>query len=464
MEKVEDYPSISRQHPHLRIHFLLNEVFIMPNQREAFSSKLGFILSAIGFAIGMGTFWRFPYLAGQNGGALFLMLYVIAMLVIALPLFAVEISMGSKSRKDAVGAYKALAPGKPWYINGYVNVLTMTLIIGSTLPIGSWVIIYCIRAITGAFVGLTPDEMQAFYDDKITNNLVEVIFWVLAVIGVMSLILKNSLDKGLEIANRVCIPSLFFILVILCIRSVTLPGAEAGISFFLTPDFSKITGEVALLAVGQAFYAVGVAMAVSIVFGSYMKDCDKQIVKNTLAVGAGIIGAAFLAGLLIFPSVFAFNQAPDAGPHLIFITMPNIFDQMPFGRIVSVFFYILFFLAAFSTWMAGYEAMIATLRDQFKMTRSKAVMVAGVIIAFFAVLSASYGGFLLLTDKVVGYLLTIGALVAAIFSGWFWKLDTFFEEANIHSPQVKKVQYFLVKYLIPLVVIILLLEVMGVFS
>ena len=310
----------------------------MSEKREAFSSKLGFILSAIGFAIGMGTFWRFPYLAGNNGGALFLILYVVAMLVIALPLFAVEIAMGSRSKKDAVGAYKVLAPKKPWYINGYANVLAMTLIIGSTLPIGSWVIIYCIRSITGAFVGLNPDEMQSFYDANITNNMGEVVFWVLAVILVMATILKNSLDKGLEIANRVCIPALFVILVILCIRSVTLPGADAGIAFFLTPDFSKISGEVALLAVGQAFYAVGVAMAVSIVFGSYMQDKDKQIVKNTLAVGGGIVGAAFLTGLLIFPSVFAFNQAPDAGPHLIFITMPNIFDQMPFGRIVSIFF------------------------------------------------------------------------------------------------------------------------------
>lgn len=436
----------------------------MSEKRDSFSSKMGFILSAIGFAIGMGTFWRFPYLAGKNGGALFLFLYVAAMIIIALPLFAVEISMGSKSKKDAVGAYKHLAPGKPWFLNGYANVTAMTLINGSTIPIGAWVIIYCFRSIAGSFEGLGPSEMQAFYDANITNNLVEVICWSTGVIVLMGLILKNSLDKGLEVANKICIPGLFGILIILCLRAVTLPGAEEGISFFLTPDFLKITGEVALLAVGQAFYAVGVAMAVSIVFGSYMKDGDKQIIKNTLAVGAGIISAAFLAGLLIFPTVFAFGHAPDAGPHLIFITMPNIFDQMPFGRVIAVLFYILFFLAAFSTWIAGYEALIATLRDQFAMTRGRAVLIGGAIIGVFVVFSAANQGFLLLSDKIVGYLLTIGALVAAIFSGWFWKLDTFFEEANVTAPAARNVQRFLIKYLIPLVVVVLFLEVLGLFS
>jgi len=285
----------------------------MAEQRDSFSSKLGFILSAIGFAIGMGTFWRFPYLCGQNGGAIFLFLYVIAMAFIALPLFALEISMGSKSKKDAVGAYKFLAPGKPWFINGYANVLAMFLIISSTIPIGSWVIVYFTRAVAGSFVGLSPEQIVTYYDDNIINNPIEVSAWVIGIVILMTLILRHRLDKGLELANKVCIPLLFVMLIILAIRSMTLPGAAAGIEFVFNPDFSKLNAEVVLKAVGQAFYAVGVAMAVSIVFGSYMKDKDKQVVKNTLAVGIGIISAAVLAGMMIFPCVFAFGQTPEAG-------------------------------------------------------------------------------------------------------------------------------------------------------
>ena len=422
---------------------------------------MGFILSAIGFAIGMGTFWRFPYLCGQNGGAIFLLIYIVAMAAIALPLFALEISMGSKSKKDAVGAYKVLAPGTPWFVNGYANVIAMLLIVSSTVPIGSWVIIYFIRSLAGGLTGLTPGEIVAYYDKTIVHNPLEVSGWVVGIMILMALILRHRLDKGLELANKVCIPSLFIMLIVLAIRSMTLPGAKAGIEFVFTPDFSKLTGEVILNAVSQAFYAVGVAMAVSIVFGSYMQDKDKQIIKNSLAVGIGIIGAAILAGMMIFPCVFAFGQTPDAGPHLIFITMPNIFDQMPMGRLFSVLFYVLFFLAAFSTWLAGYEAIIATLKDQFGFSRNKGVVVGGIVIAVLAVLSANNSQLLILTDKVVGYLLTLGALSVAIFGAWYWKLDTFFEEAAITSPVARKTLSVLIKFIIPIVVIVLLVQVMG---
>lgn len=433
----------------------------MAEQRDSFSGKIGFILSAIGFAIGMGTFWRFPYLCGQNGGALFLLLYIIAMAVIALPLFALEISMGSRSKKDAVGAYKFLAPGKPWFINGYANVLAMLLIISSTIPIGSWVVIYFIRAVAGGFSGLTPDQIVDYYQINVVQNPVEVSLWVLGIVLLLSLILRHRLDKGLERANKICIPLLFVMLVGLAARSMTLPGAGAGIEFVFTPDFSKLSSEVVLRAVGQAFYAVGVAMAVSIVFGSYMKDQDKQVVKNSLAVGIGIIGAAILAGMMIFPSVFAFGQTPEAGPHLIFITMPNIFDQMPLGRFFSILFYILFFLAAFSTWLAGFESMIATMRDQFGFSRNKSVLVGAAVIAVLGVVSANRSEFLLATDTLVGYLLTLGALAVAIFGGWFWKLDTFFEEAAIVSPAARGILSVLIRFIIPIVVIVLLLQVLG---
>ena len=433
----------------------------MAAQRDSFSGKIGFILSAVGFAIGMGTFWRFPYLCGQNGGAIFLLLYIVAMAFIALPLFALEISMGSLSKKDAVGAYKFLAPGRPWFINGYANVLAMFLIISSTIPIGSWVIVYFTRAISGALEGLTPEQVATYYDTNIVNNPVEVNAWVIGIVVLMTQILKHRLDKGLELANRICIPLLFVMLLILAGRAITLPGAAMGIEFVFTPDFSKLTGEVVLKAVGQAFYAVGVAMAVSIVFGSYMKKKDKQVVKNAMAVGIGIISAAILAGIMIFPCVFAFGQIPDAGPQLIFITMPNIFDQMPMGRLFSIMFYLLFFLAAFSTWLAGFEAMIATMRDQFGYSRNKAVIVGAVLIAVLGVISANKSEVLLITDNIVGYLLTLCALCVAIFGGWFWKLHTFYEEANIKSPLAQNIMSALIKFIIPIVVIVLLLQVIG---
>lgn len=431
-------------------------------ERERFSSKIGFFLSAIGFAIGIGSLWRFPYLVGRYGGGIFLLFYVLIIFGIAIPLFVLEMALGSASQKNPAGAYRQLGKGKPWTLNGYLNIFAMQLLLGYTMPVAGWVMAYIFKTGLGTFQALSPAEIGEYFGAFIANTP-EVIAWSAATVVLVVLIIGRGLNKGLEFANSLCMPALFLILTVLIVRSLTLPGATEGLVYYLKPDFSKFTARAVYDCIGQAFFAIGVGMAAGIVFGSYLKQEQKSLLKQGLHIGSALTLAGFLSGLVIFPAVFSFGLEPAGGPGLTFVTMPNVFNKMPMGTLFGVLFYVLFYLAALSSWLGGAEAVVASYMEEFGFSRKKAVYVVGGTMFAIGCVSAYSMDFFETADAVLNNALIAGGLLLTLFVGWSWGMRKFFDEAGIRSSTTQAIFTIIVKYVAPATIIILGLSMHGVF-
>ena len=431
-------------------------------ERERFSSKIGFFLSAIGFAIGIGSLWRFPYLVGRYGGGIFLLFYVLIIFGIAIPLFVLEMALGSASQKNPAGAYRQLGKGKPWTLNGYLNIFAMQLLLGYTMPVAGWVMAYIFKTGLGTFQALSPAEIGEYFGAFIANTP-EVIAWSAATVVLVVLIIGRGLNKGLEFANSLCMPALFLILTVLIVRSLTLPGATEGLVYYLKPDFSKFTARAVYDCIGQAFFAIGVGMAAGIVFGSYLKQEQKSLLKQGLHIGSALTLAGFLSGLVIFPAVFSFGLEPAGGPGLTFVTMPNVFNKMPMGTLFGVLFYVLFYLAALSSWLGGAEAVVASYMEEFGFSRKKAVYTVGGTMFAIGCVSAYSMDFFETADAVLNNALIAGGLLLTLFVGWSWGMQKFFDEAGIRSSTTQAIFTIIVKYVAPATIIILGLSMHGVF-
>ena len=431
-------------------------------ERERFSSKIGFFLSAIGFAIGIGSLWRFPYLVGRYGGGIFLLFYVLIIFGIAIPLFVLEMALGSASQKNPAGAYRQLGKGKPWTLNGYLNIFAMQLLLGYTMPVAGWVMAYIFKTGLGTFQALSPAQIGEYFGAFIANTP-EVIAWSAATVVLVVLIIGRGLNKGLEFANSLCMPALFLILTVLIVRSLTLPGATGGLVYYLKPDFSKFTARAVYDCIGQAFFAIGVGMAAGIVFGSYLKQEQKSLLKQGIHIGSALTLAGFLSGLVIFPAVFSFGLEPAGGPGLTFVTMPNVFNKMPMGTLFGVLFYVLFYLAALSSWLGGAEAVVASYMEEFGFSRKKAVYVVGGTMFAIGCVSAYSMDFFETADAVLNNALIAGGLLLTLFVGWSWGMRKFFDEAGIRSSTTQAIFTIIVKYVAPATIIILGLSMHGVF-
>jgi NSS family neurotransmitter:Na+ symporter len=423
-------------------------------EREVWTSRFSFIMAVLGFSIGIGNLWRFPYLVGRYGGGVFLAFYLFVVLFLTIPLFAVEITLGKATRQDPVGAYKTLAPRTPWVLNGYLNVATMILIAGYASPILGYVLAYAFKTAGGTFSRLSSADMAGYFG-RFTANRPEVVAWTLATVIFLVLIVRRGLNKGVERANNLMLPALFLILVALVIRAVTLPGVAKGLAFYLRPDASKFTWEGAVAAIGQTYFAVGVAMATALVYGSYLPRESKNVVANSTIVVLASTAVAILAGLVIFPSVFSFGLDPDSGFGLTFITMPNVFNRMPAGAFFGTLFYILFFLAAVTSFIGGYEAIIAWLRDQHRIPRERGVWITGAGVMAIAVFSSASGAFFKAADYVANNIfLILGATLMAVFAGWVWKIPNFAAAAGVESRGAIRVWTLIVKYAAPLIMLV----------
>jgi len=424
------------------------------SEREVWTTRLSFIMAVLGFSIGIGNLWRFPYLVGKYGGGVFLAFYLLVVLLLTIPLFTVEIALGKATRRDPVGAYKTLAPKTPWVLNGYLNVVTMILIAGYASPILGYILAYTFKTAGGTFSRLPSSEIAGYFSRFVSNRL-EVVAWTLATVIFLVLILRRGLNKGIERANNIMLPALFLILVILIIRAVTLPGVSKGLAFYLKPDISKFSWEGAVAAIGQTFFAVGVAMAAALVYGSYLPKESRKVVANSTIVVLASTAVAILAGLIIFPSVFSFGLDPASGFGLTFITMPHVFNKMPAGAVFGTLFYVLFFLAAVTSFIGGYEAIIAWLRDQHRIPRNKGVWITGLGVMAIAVVAASSGAFFKAADYVANNIfLILGATFMAVFTGWVWKIPNFAEAAGIKSRGAIRLWTVLVKYVAPVIMVI----------
>ncbi len=427
----------------------------MSKQNEGFSSILGFIMVAIGLALGIGTLWRFPYVVGENGGAIFIFLYILIILVIGIPLMTCEVTIGYATGNAAIDAYKTLKPNTKWYLAGYLHTLAALIIVGYTSVIYAWIIKYIAGAVSGDFIGLTSEGIQSYFDSFNANKPIVFLFFLINFI-LNDAVIILGVQKGIERVSKILIPILFVIMVIIIVFGLRLPGAMDGITFLFRPDFSKFSMNSIITCLGQAFFALGLAMLGSMVFGSYIKEKDENIFKDSSVICLALVFAGILSGLMILPIVFATGLTPGEGVGLTFLTLPLAFNVVPFGRILSVLFYFGFYIAAFTSSVGVLEAIVGQFMERFKLERIKALMLASLIIIAIAALSIFYDPAFAFIDNVESnYILVIGCLLIALFSARAWKMENLLEAANIKSPFVRTWMNVSIKYISPIVIVII---------
>ncbi len=435
----------------------------MENKREGFGSRLGFLLVTIGFSVGVGTLWRFPYLCGELGGGLFLVTYIFLMIVIGIPLFSAEVSLGLASRKSPVQAYQKLSGKKGWGLIGWVNMAAIVLVVGYTLPVYGWIIHYIYTTLLGTYSGMDSAQIASYYATMSTNYPHVFLLIIINCILTM-LVVRKNLQAGIEKIAKILLPSLAIIMVIVTIYGLTLDGASEGLKFFFTLNVSNFSMDTVLSALGQVFFSLGIAMAVALVFGSYQKEGELNVVKNSAIISFAVIFVAILAGMMIFPMIYSFGLDVAEGPGLVFVVMPNVFNQMAGGVIWGTLFYIAFFIAAFSSGIAGWEAIMGFLMDQFGLTRQKALwgtLVLVSIIGIPATLSTSaFNFFDMMTNNVF---LTVGAFFMSIFVGWIWGIPNFLKTIGMNEQSIMaKCLGTIIKYISPIVIIIFSLTLFNV--
>ena len=443
------------------------------NNRERFSSRLGFILISAGCAVGLGNVWRFPSITGQYGGAAFVLVYLIFLVLLGLPIMVMEFSVGRASQKSAARSFHVLEPaGTKWHLQGYACMAGNYLLMMFYTTVGGWMAAYIFKTLTGEFKGLDSDGVAAVFNDMLARPGY-MTFWMVLVVLLSFFICSLGLQKGVERITKAMMSCLFLILLILCIRSVTLPGASEGLRFYLIPDFTRFTengvGNTIFAAMGQAFFTLSLGIGAMAIFGSYIGK-DRSLTGETINICLLDTLVAFLAGLIIFPSCFAFGVDPGQGPGLVFITLPNIFNQMVGGRIFGVLFFVFMTFAAQSTIIAVFENIISFSMDLFGTSRKKTVLINGIAIILLS-LPCVFGfniwsGFQPmgagstiqdLEDFIVSNnLLPLGSMVYLLFCtsryGWGWK--NFLAEADtgkgVKFPAWARVY---VSYILPLIVL-----------
>lgn len=430
----------------------------MSKQNEGFSSILGFIMVAIGLALGIGTLWRFPYVVGENGGAIFIFLYILIILVIGIPLMTCEVTIGYATGNAAIDAYKTLKPNTKWYLAGYLHTLAALIIVGYTSVIYAWIIKYIAGAFMGDFVGLDSQSIQTYFDAFNANKTTVFIFFLIN-FALNNAVIILGVQKGIERVSKILIPVLFVIMIIIIFFGLRLPGAKEGITFLFKPDFSKFSFNSVITCLGQAFFALGLAMLGSMVFGSYIKEKDENIFKDSSVICLALVFAGILSGFMILPIVFATGLTPGEGVGLTFLTLPLAFNVVPFGRILSVLFYFGFYIAAFTSSVGVLEAIVGQFMERFKLERIKALMLASAIIVAIAAVSIFYDpAFAFLDNIESNYILVIGCLIIALFSARAWKMENLLEAANIKSPFVRAWMNISIKYVSPIVIVIIFLS------
>ena len=443
------------------------------NNRERFSSRLGFILISAGCAVGLGNVWRFPYITGQYGGAAFVLVYLIFLVLLGLPIMVMEFAVGRASQKSAARSFHVLEPaGTKWHLQGYACMAGNYLLMMFYTTVGGWMAAYIFKTLTGEFKGLDSDGVAAVFNDMLARPGY-MTFWMVLVVLLSFFICSLGLQKGVERITKAMMSCLFLILLILCIRSVTLPGASEGRRFYLIPDFTRFTengvGNTIFAAMGQAFFTLSLGIGAMAIFGSYIGK-DRTLTGETISICLLDTLVAFLAGLIIFPSCFAFGVDPGQGPGLVFITLPNIFNQMVGGRIFGVLFFVFMTFAAQSTIIAVFENIISFSMDLFGTSRKKTVLINGIAIILLSL--PCVFGFNIWSDFqpmgagstiqdledfiVSNNLLPLGSMVYLLFCtsryGWGWK--NFLAEADtgkgIKFPAWARVY---VSYILPLIVL-----------
>lgn len=451
-------------------------------ERERFGSRLGFILVSAGCAIGLGNVWRFPYITGEYGGAAFVVLYLIFLVIFALPVLVMEFAAGRASQRSIARSYDELEPeGGKWHRFKWVGLAGNYLLMMFYTVVAGWMLAFMVKSAMGEFNGASTEHVASVFGQLLADP-VQMTIYMLIIVAIGVITTRAGLKNGVERVTKVMMVALFVVLVALCVRAVTLPGAEEGLEFYLMPDFGKLFagntpaeqwatfGDAVYAALGQAFFTVSVGMGSMAIFGSYIGK-DRRLTGEAVRVGVLDTLVALMAGLVIFPSCFAFGVEPASGPSLVFITLPIVFNAMPLGQLWGTLFFLFMSFAALSTVIAVFETIMAFSMDQWGVRREKACLVNGALIALlsipcvlgFNVLSGvaipGIGDIQSIEDFLVSNnILPLGGLFLVMFvtskRGWGWR--NFLAEADTgEGLRFLAWSYRYMKYVLPVGIVII---------
>ncbi len=445
-----------------------------PHKRLGFKSNFGAIAALAGSAVGLGNIWKFPYVAGTNGGGAFLLIYIFFTIAIGFPVMLAEFSVGRRSQQNAFGAFRLLAPGTPWIFFGLLSILAASLILSFYGTVSGWTLEYVWLSLNNSFQGKSADEINNVFTLFISHPY-KAVLWQTGFMLLTGAIIMKGVQKGIERYSKIMMPLLFIIIIALSINSMTLSGSSEGLKFLFYPDFSKITANSILSALGQSFFSLSVGMGILLTYASYIPKKDnlasislKVIITDTLV--------AVLAGIAILPAVFSFHIDPQAGPGLVFLTLPKVFQGLPAGEIWAVLFFILLTFAALTSAISLLEVPVAYLVEEKKIKRPVATLGATLLITFIGSFNTlSFGPlgnvriFGLSIFEACDYLcsnilLPLGGILICFFAGWYLDKAVLYDEiSNNGSLKIRffKLYTFILKYIAPVCILLILLNAIG---
>ena len=446
-------------------------------QRESFQSRLGFILVSAGCAIGIGNVWKFPYVAGQNGGGVFVLFYLLFLAIMGMPVLTMELAVGRASRQSAVKGYQALEKkGSKWHIHGWFCVIGCYLLMMYYTTVAGWMLDYCVKFVSGTFSKVSANSVDSVFGAMLANPVEMTIFMGITVF-LGFLVCSGGLKNGLERVTKIMMLCLLGLIILLAVHSLTLSGASEGLAFYLLPDFQRASeigiGNVITAAMNQSFFTLSLGIAAMEIFGSYMSK-DHTLTGESIRICALDTFVALMSGLIIFPACFSFNVQPDQGPSLIFVTLPKVFANMAGGRLWGSLFFLFMTFASFSTVTAVFENLLASCIDNFGWTRKKAIII-NCIFVFAAsmpcllgynVLSNIHlirGNDILGTEDflVSNLLLPLGSLIYLLFcvSKWGWGFDKYMEEVNTgNGIKMSRHFKFYFQFILPILILVILIQ------
>lgn len=443
-------------------------------QHEQWTSKIGFILAAAGSAIGLGAIWKFPYMAGTNGGGIFFLIFILFTLLIGAPMLLAEFIIGRSTQKDAISSYKMLAKGSKWHLIGVLGVVASFILLSFYSVVGGWIVTYLGKSFIGGLSNFTLDEYSGLFEQTIASPYLALIAQFIFIL-ITIYVVQAGVQSGIEKASKILMPLLFIIFIVLLVRSLTLEGAWEGVRFFLQPNLSLITPNTFLMALGQALFSLSVGISIMVTYSSYLTKGENLVKSAGSVVGLNII-ISLLSGLVIFPAVFALGLQPDEGPGLVFVILPAVFDQLPFGVIFLAMFMILLLFATLTSAFSILEIIVAVIVKDNQEKRKKVAWITGIIIFIMGIPSAiSFG---VLSDITIAglsifdasdYLVTnialpLGSLLISIFVGYRIPKDILKDEF-FQGSTVKKsaftIWYYLIRYVIPVGILLVFIQSLG---
>jgi NSS family neurotransmitter:Na+ symporter len=445
---------------------------------DRFSTGLGVLMATLGSAVGLGNIWKFPYLTGSNGGAAFLIVYLICTVFVGYPVLVAEHALGRKGRGDAVSTFKKIAPKTLWWLVGASGILAAFFIMAYYTEVAGWVFSYVFKSFGSGLLSTDPEVTSNVFTNMVTDPAQSLI-WQWIALAVVGAIILMGVTKGIEGTTKRLLPILAILLIIIGIRSVTLDNASEGLAFLFKPDFSKITASAVLTAMGLAFFKLSIGMGCMLTYGSYYGDEQNIPLNAARVVGADLV-VSLLAGIAIFPAVFSFGFEPAAGTQLLFITIPSVFASMPLGNLFMVLFFLLTAFASIGAMISLVEVVVAFLVNRMGMLRKKATLIAVIGIAAFGVLAALSNS-VLADTKLFGMtffdlydyttsnlLLPLGGFFIAIFTTWVWGWPNFkaavSNNGTLKNEGFVKVVFTIMKFVTPLLLAVILLTGLNIVS